>query len=159
MKCEYGVDISLDVGFMFPAEYNIVRKKAINGEYGDTLKNFLEVFPMGEIDVEKILTVCRKCGNIETVRGFSMYVPKENVDYEKTDYVWSVEFPFKGVKYVTHNDLISKYDLFEKFNHKCSKCSGDVDIISNEQFTNNKVILKCPKCKIPLVLDDFEFFD
>ena len=56
-KCNYRIFISLGVGFLFPIVYQETVEKAKAGEFGDTVKEFLNTFPEGRIDAETVHAV------------------------------------------------------------------------------------------------------
>ena len=156
-KCNYRIFISLGVGFLFPIVYQETVEKAKAGEFGDTVKEFLNTFPEGRIDAETALYVCRECGNMEVLPELSMYIPKGELPEKDENLPWSVAFSFKGVSYVTHNDLEKDYELFEEYKHKCSKCHGDYTLLTRYDIPNG--MLKCPHCKEVLVLHDIGHSD
>ena len=69
------------------------------------------------------------------------------------------EFPFKDKYYVTHKELIYNYELYEKYNHKCSKCQGEPEIIAYDKIDLESNILKCPHCKCTLNLTSIGMWD
>ena len=150
-KCNYHKFIHLGIGFLFPKVYNDIVDEAKNGKYGKEIQAFLNMFSEGRIDAEDVLIVCQECGNIEVVPDLSMYIPKNEIPKKDDKLPWSVEFPFIGLSYLTHNDLINDYDLFERYDHKCSKCQGKTEIIARDSI-KQKNTLKCPYCKSVLSL-------
>ena len=156
-KCDYHIFIPLGVGFLFPQVYNEMVEKAKSGEFGETIKDFLNTFPEGKIDAETALYVCQKCGNMEVLPDLSMYIPKGELPEKDNNIPWSVAFPFKGESYVTHMDLENDYVIFEEYKHKCCKCHGDYTLLTRDDIP--KGALKCPHCKEVLLLGDIGFWD
>lgn len=143
-KCDYQIDISLGVSFLFPRTYKEIVEKAKSGDFGETMKEFLHTFPEGRIDVENALYVCQGCGNMEVLPELSMYLPKGKAP--------------KGKSYVTHRDLERDYVLFESYPHKCSNCQRMDTLIPREEILSSRFI-KCPQCKVALDLIEFGRWD
>ena len=51
-NCGFKITENIGVGFMFPIVYGEVRKRALDGEYGDEMMNFLRENPQRAIDAE-----------------------------------------------------------------------------------------------------------
>ena len=153
-KCDYQISISLGVGFLFPRVYKETVERAKSGEFGETIRDFLNTFPEGRIDAEPALYICQECGNMEVLPELSMYLPKGELPERDNNILWSVVFPFKGESYVTHMDLENDYDIFEEYKHKCSKCQRNYTLILKEEILSNGLI-KCPRCKVDLDLIEF----
>ena len=143
-ECGYQIDISLGVGVSFPRVYRETVEKAKAGTFGDTIKDFLQVFPEGRIDAEPALYLCQGCGNIEVLPALSMYLPKGKAP--------------NGNSYVTHRALEKDYVLFEEYPHKCSNCQSMDSLILREETVLSSGI-KCPQCKVALEIIEFERWD
>lgn len=139
-NCDYWTWFMLGVGKGFCLEDEKFMSKVRNGDYGRELTDFLEMCPDGEIDTQLTVTVCRDCGNIENVPDLSMYIPKDGTVKNPVDPKW---FYLHG------------YELFERYQHKCSKCHGNADVVAKWDIEPN-FKLRCPKCKIVLIPDGGE---
>lgn len=72
---------------------------------------------------------CKNCGNHEMVRDLTMYLPEKKFVQEK-NYPLPCEFE-------------KNYKVFQKYEHKCSYCGEDVEIITEKNFSS-KIKLQCP---------------
>jgi len=147
-KCGYEKHVGFGTGFLFPEVYEKTVSAAKKGELGEALKKFFAQNPDGVIDVSNVIAVCPKCKNIEEVKDLSMYLPKKDVSQREKNLNrrWSVAMPFYEKSYVIPWELKEKYNLYEKYPHKCKKCGGDVKIFDEESIENFSGKCKCPRC-------------
>ena len=130
--CGHKLKFYFGTGAMYPEKYQEVINDALIGKLGAEIQKFLIENPSGVIDISRVLANCENCGHHEMVRDLTMYLPKENFSQDKN-------YPFLFGLHVG-------YELFEKYNHKCSYCGEPVEIIRMDDFFDRKIILRCPNC-------------
>ena len=139
--CHKGIQFRIGCGMLYPKIYAATVAKAKNGEFGDTLKSFFEIYPDGAIDCSSVVIVCRNCGNLEQALELSMYCPKADIEKDTSSKIWSVAVPCNDIEYVAPAKLRYNYDLYAEYPHKCSKCQGDAYIFRSQEK------VPCPVCK------------
>ena len=155
-KCGFSFDASFGIGFMFPMESEEMIEKGRSGELGEEVKTFLENNKCGAIDVKRVVLRCEECGNLEIGHDLSMYVPdddKYDPDSEEKG-IWSIAVLAEGMKYVSPMDLEEHYKKILDYPHKCSKCSGKMKIIKEEEFDK----IPCPECDGTMNQTDGHFY-
>ena len=71
-----------------------------------------------------------------TVPDLSLYVPKDKIDYTKTER----EIPWPS-------ELDEHYKLYERYSHRCSRCNGHTSVVPGfSERMNIDRHVKCPKC-------------
>ena len=131
-NCGHNLKFYFGIGGRYPTTYQEVLNDALIGNLGAEIQKFLIDNPSGVIDVSRVLANCEFCGHHEMVRDLSMYLPKENF-VRKEDYPLPFEFA-------------EHYQLAKKFQHKCSYCGEDVEIVTEENFLRTEINLRCPNC-------------
>ncbi|MBQ3336516.1 MAG: hypothetical protein IJG80_03845 [Selenomonadaceae bacterium] len=154
-ECGYNFDAFFGVGFLFPSVYKETMEAAKNGALGEKLQRFLTENPNGAIDVSNVVSVCKKCGEIENVLDLTMYFPKKGFSPVKPQGRWSVAFPFIGEDYVTPWDLQEHYKVFVKYPHKCKRCGAEVELVTEEHLEK----INCPNCHKSLSVEDIINWD
>lgn len=165
-NCGYTFQANLGIGFMFPSVYEEVMNKARSGKLGTDVQKFLMEHPDGALNCGTAVLRCTKCRELETDLSYDMYVPKRKQQAEPKDGELSSAFPFEGAKYVMPMDLISDYDLVQRYPHRCAKCNGEMESISKGKQTRygyeeviDKRKLRCPHCRQPLVMSNVLMWD
>lgn len=158
-KCGYKLKLFLGVGFVFPKVYQETIEGAKEGKYGETVQTFLEKHPDGALNCDNVLLQCTECGNLETEKDLSMYVPKQGAEPIEKER-WSIAFPFEGADYVAPWDLDpDHYELVCRYEHKCKKCGAKMRTFSEKEMDKKlgKIFLEekqtefaCPECREPL---------
>ena len=108
-KCGYELKPHLGVGFLFPKVYQETIEAAKEGQYGKMVQEFLEEHPDGALNCDEVLLQCIECGDLQTGKDLSMYVPKQRTESKESGR-WSVAFPFESATYVAPWDL-EDYEL------------------------------------------------
>ena len=138
-KCGNEFCAYLGVGFLYPSLYQDVMKAARNGKLGIKAKRFLLENPQGAIDPKTVIAQCENCRNYEAVPDLGMYVPKEGMQPLVHKGNWTVGDLDKESEYVFEFD---KYDLVERYDHKCPACGGKMHILQDQEPEK----LTCPQC-------------
>lgn len=142
-KCGFLFDVFYGVGFLYPETYTEAIEEAKNGKYGEEIKSFLEIHSDAAINAERVVMQCEECKNLEIGDDLSVFLPKnKDSDGEKEKLIWSIAFPAEGYKFVAPWELKENYIKMIEYSHKCSKCSGNMKIIPEEELNS----LCCPKC-------------
>ena len=147
-KCGYELDVRYGSGFMFPTVYKETVAKMKKGELGAEAQQFFEEHPDGAISVDDILAQCKECGQYETVRELTMYVPKPG-------HVHSA--PAEGVDYVLDYELEENYKVFQKYPHRCRSCGGKMKLISERTLKGKELV--CPCCGEAMEITDMLLWD
>lgn len=150
-KCGYQFSSLVGVGFLYPKEYSDTIEKMKNGFFGNQGKEFWEAFPDGAISCERIVVQCKDCGSLMAVPELSMYIPKDSFNPSTVErkVPWSTAFSGAGYNYVSFSELENHYELFEMYDHRCSKCNSNTIIVPG--FTENMIDgidrhVRCPGC-------------
>ena len=98
-RCGYEIGGNIGVGFSFPSVYMETMKAARAGVLGKNIKEFLEEYPDGVLNVEKTFLQCGDCGSLIIGQNLSMYTRVSNAP-EKEYGRWSAAFPYEEEKYV-----------------------------------------------------------
>ena len=131
-NCGHNLKFYFGIGGRYPTTYQEVLNDALIGNLGAEIQKFLIDNPDGVIDVSRVLANCEFCGHHEMVRDLSMYLPKENFVREE-----NYPLPFEFAEH---------YKLAKKFQHKCSYCGEDVEVVTEENFLRTEINLRCPNC-------------
>ena len=145
-KCKYRLETSLGIGMMFPLVYKNIVEKSKNGELGEEIQKFFIDNPNGVVDVENVLGFCEECGEYETIKDLTMYVPKTNYEESAKDYVF-------------YRDLKEHYKIFKEYRHKCKNCGSDLKIVLHEESDKHKRNIICPICKKYMIKKFFGYWD
>ena len=130
--CGHKLKFYFGISAKYPERYQEILNEALTGNLGADIQKFLIKNPAGAIDISRVLVNCDFCGKFEMVRDLSMYLPTEN--FQKNS------FP------PLPDDLQKNFVKFADFQHKCSYCGESVKIITEKNFYDEKIILKCPNC-------------
>lgn len=117
---------------MYPQTYQEILNDALIGNLGNELQKFLIENPNGVIDVSRVLANCENCGHHEMVRDLTMYLPKENFIQQEN---YPLPFEFE-----------ENYILVKKFQHKCNYCGEPVEVVTEKNFLQTEIHLRCPNC-------------
>lgn len=155
--CDFKIFANYGAGFLYPQVYSDTIENIKNGELGEEIKAFFEEHGDAAIDAGSTVLLCEECGNIEVGDDLTVYLPVEGKMKDEERGRWSVAFPAEGYKFVTPWDLREKgqYKKIMEYSHKCSKCQGNMKIISEKEFKK----LKCPKCHKKLKVDGDVLWD
>lgn len=145
------------IGFMFPVTYNKLFTAALNGEYGERLKELLLKNPNAAIDAATSLYICEGCGHWIVTPVLDCYLPTHEVCEEKGKRIWSVAMPIELNKLerrvVAPWELRKGYELLERYKHVCSRCESEMKMRQLDPFGLDAVqedfsdlVLRCPKC-------------
>ena len=150
-KCGYAFSAFVGVGFAYPKVYAEAVEKLKAGFYGAQGKEFFEAFPDGAISCENIVVQCNDCNSLMEVLDLSLYVPKDDFSKAKLERTvpWPSGFSGKGYEYITRSELREHYMLFERYDHRCTKCNGHTTIVPGfTENMSNKINRKfhCPEC-------------
>lgn len=150
--------------FSYPKEYSNTIEKMKNGFFGNQGKEFWEAFPDGAISCERIVVQCKDCGSLMAVPELSMYIPKDSFNPSTVErkVPWSTAFSGAGYNYVSFSELENHYELFEMYDHRCSKCNSNTIIVPG--FTENMIDgidrhVRCPGCGNILEIEIEGFWD
>ncbi|MBR6013560.1 MAG: hypothetical protein IK062_07255 [Selenomonadaceae bacterium] len=130
-NCGHVLKFYFGIGAMYPEKYQEIINDALIGNLGKEIQKFLIENADGAIDISRVLANCENCGKHEMVRDLTMYLPEKNFVQEK-NYPLPCEFE-------------KNYKVFQKYEHKCSYCGEDVEIITEKNFSS-KIKLQCPNC-------------
>ena len=153
-NCGFKITGNIGVGFMFPIVYGEVRKRALDGEYGDEMMNFLRKNPQRAIDAEIDLFVCEECGDISSDYNLGMYIPREEDEEMLKEADFSSEDTGNS-NYFMPDELRRKFKKFKDYDHRCEKCHGKLKIVVGKGYDK----LKCPRCKYKLIPGDIIMWD
>ncbi len=147
-NCGEEFSFYLGIGFLFPTVYKETVQKAKKGELGEEIRDFFRNHKDGAIDAESVILCCKECGNLESGKDLTMYVPK---DSEKRD---EQGFPgSEGSRCLMRQDLKEDYVRYAGYPHKCKKCGGKMKIYRGCKK------LSCPKCKTLLKTEGMFMWD
>ncbi len=132
-ECGHNLKFYFGISAQYPERYQEILNEALIGNLGAEIQKFLIDNPDGVIDISRVLTNCESCGKFEMVRDLTMYLPRKNFSYDKN----SPPLP---------EDMKNNFDKFAEYQHKCSYCGEPVEIITEENFFDKKIILQCPNC-------------
>ena len=144
----------MGVGFLFPKVYQETIEAAKEGQYGKMVQEFLEEHPDGALNCDEVLLQCIECGDLQTGKDLSMYVPKQRTESKESGR-WSVAFPFESATYVAPWDL-EDYELICRYEHQCKKCGSKMRVITEKEikkklgdffFDEQQTEFACPKCR------------
>lgn len=148
-ECENSLFLSEGVGFRYPRICEETRKQAINGEYGNDLKELLSSFSDCVIDAAQIVLKCPDCHTVTNQKDLSVY--ELNDDSKKEQYQKPSasksdprSYPFSDV-----DTLIYQYP------HLCPKCGKLMQKISLSMYMD----IHCPKCGSIMEASEFEHWD
>lgn len=131
-NCGHNLKFYFGTGAMYPQTYQKVLNDALIGNLGAEIQKFLIDNPTGVIDVSRVLANCEHCGHHEMVRDLTMYLPKEN--FVRTE---NYPLPFEFEK---------NYIPAKKYQHNCSYCGEDVEVVTEKNFLQTEIKLQCPNC-------------
>ena len=167
-KCGYEVSGNLGVGFLFPKVHLETMEAARAGEYGETIRQFLEDHPDGVLNTENVFLQCTGCGELAFGQDLSMYVRNKDVK-RKEHGRWSVAIPFEGSDYVSPMELDRENTYeFVAWGNVCAKCGKPMKPISEDNLLCKKnsygeigeqTVLDCPKCREPLFIAERLMWD
>lgn len=150
-KCNYNFTASFGTGLDLPFVYEETRRAAKKGAFGEELQKFLTENLEGAIDVSKAVSVCKKCGELENIQIFGMYLPEESFSLIKTIGNLLITKPFTDYGHICARNVEVKYKLVAKYPHKCKRCGGEVTIFPEMPFKH----FECPYCHVEMNLRDF----
>ena len=130
--CGHKLKFYFGISAEYPERYQEILNAALTGNLGAEIQKFLIKNPAGAIDISRVLANCDNCGKFEMVRDLSMYLPTENFTQKNNP-------PLP-------EDLKKNFVKFADYQHKCSYCGEPVEIITEENFFDKKIILQCPNC-------------
>ena len=167
-KCGYKASGNLGVGFLFPLAHQKTMEAARAGEYGKTIRQFLEDHPDGALNTENVFLQCTGCGNLAFGMDLSMYIRKKDVQLREHGR-WSVAAPFEEADYVSPMDL-KEGDSYEfvAWGNVCEKCGKPMKPISDGDLlcqkngygeVDKQTVIQCPECKEPLYVADVLMWD
>lgn len=156
-RCGYDFNAFIGYGFGYPVMYCKTIEDVRSGAYGEHVKEFVETFPEGTLNCEQIIVRCIECGNYENVTDLTMYIPKEGYvrppkiikeDKQRERRPHQKPLKSKDEPFPTWEDVpnLKNYRVFEKYDHKCSKCGGTSIKVSDYKDHDLKEQLICPKC-------------
>ena len=150
-RCDYKFTASFGIGLDFPFVYKETRRAAKEGKFGEELQKFLTENLEGAIDVSKAISMCKKCGRLENIQIFGMYLPEEGFSLNKTIGNLLIPEPFTDYGYICARNAEVKYKLVAKYPHKCNRCGGEVKIFLEMPFK----YFECPYCHRTMNLKEF----
>ena len=167
-KCGWEISANLGVGFMFPMIYQETMKAARAGEYGETIRRFLEEHPDGVLNAENVLLQCIGCGDLECGPELSMYIRKQGVPRGEKG-IWSVAMPLEGAGYVSPMELKEQKTFeFHAWGNVCGKCGKLMKPVSDQVLSADafngedqagRTKVPCPECREPLWIEDILMWD
>ena len=130
--CGHNLKFYFGISAEYPERYQEIINDALIGNLGAEIQKFLIENPAGVIDISRVLANCEVCGKFEMVRDLTMYLPKENFE--------------KKIFPPLPEEMKKFFNKFADYQHKCSYCGEPVEIITEENFFDKKIILQCPNC-------------
>ncbi|MBQ6002536.1 MAG: hypothetical protein IJL18_06755, partial [Synergistaceae bacterium] len=125
-KCGYRFDAYLGMCFGFLRIYNETVAKMKNGKLGEEAKQFFDEHPDGAINCDRVIMHCEKCGEYDSHKALTMYVPKDG-------HVMSYSIPSWDL-------WAGRYTRYADYPHKCEYCGGDMRIVAGDEP------IVCPHC-------------
>ena len=144
-SCGFCKDLIIGVGYAFPVEYDRIRKRAYNGEFGEEIRDFLKANPYRVIDAYPDVFVCENCRDISIQTNLGMYVPVDENE-ETVKKIDKSSIKARNPEMIMQCDLDGKYKKYKDYLHICDKCGGKLRRIPPREYNN----LNCPKCGHPL---------
>ncbi len=162
-KCGYKISAGLGIGYMYPLAWKQTMEEARAGEYGETIRRFLEEHPDGTLIPENVLLQCTSCGNLDSGVDLSMYIRRPEVSRREHGR-WSVAAPNEGAEYVSpmDRDDDQTYVLYARGNI-CEKCGKLMRPITDKELDaqrskgkgpETESEIPCPKCGELLWFDE-----
>ena len=136
-ECGHNLKFYFGTGAMYPEKYQEIINDALTGKLGSQIQKFLIENPAGATDISRVLANCENFGHHEMVRDLTMYLPQENFSQDKS-------YPLTW-------ELREHYKVLEKYQHKCSYCGEPVQVVTAENFFDQKIILRCPNCETEML--------
>lgn len=180
--CKYWCGGILGISYTYPLTYMHIREEAKQGKFGKELQEILEIFPNAVIDPESYMFQCQECGEYECRPLLTSFIPdeekmkregrkerrkekkrnknkgnKEILPWEGKR-IWSVSCPVKTY-FASPREMREFYKLFEEYDHRCTKCGGKMEHLSNDWRYLREAVLICPHCKKPMEQVPFTIFD
>lgn len=137
-RCHKFYDVDLGIGFEYFDYYEQLKSEIKEGIYGAELKSYADAHENFEVDGERTLFYCEKCGTWEVTEPKDIYVAKKETS----------DIPF-------HSSLLdrTKYELVYENHIACKKCGQTMKRLYEDDFLDikkkvniNGLGLRCPKC-------------
>jgi hypothetical protein len=147
-NCKYKFSAMLGSGFSYPMVYENTIEQAMQGKFGEKIKNLLEVYPDVAIDPETVLLQCADCGEYDSRPLLTSYIFKDGIEKPEKEKgkMWSSAAPFYEESYVTSKEMQEFYDVYSVYDHRCKKCGGNMVVISSDCYEKEGGMI-CPRCK------------
>ena len=140
-KCRKEYHAFWGIGYLYSLDKLEKEKKIKEGEYGQEWKDLFQSEDSVEVDIEKYVYLCGKCGSWTVEPDLSLYVPNDSdetiTDQQEDgtdDESWgndrSVPFDLEG------------YRLLKERVHKCADCGEAMHVAAKEEIQH----LQCPEC-------------
>lgn len=136
-NCGHKLKFYFGISAQYPEKYLEILNDAIIGKLGEEIQKFLIENPSGVLDISRVMAICKNCGEFEMVRDLTMYLPDEKFLQNKNVPPLPEE--------------MKNFIKIAEYNHKCSHCGENVAIITEENFFDKKIILRCPNCDFEMI--------
>ena len=140
-KCSYEYRALLGFGMMFPKVYQETVYAIKEGKFGEDHRAFFAAHPDAAVNCEAYMAVCKECGEFDTVKSLSLFLPKHGDGKDI------------NTGCLLSEDLKADYRLAKKYDHKCSYCGGVLEPVDLINELSKKAV-RCPKCKDEMQLTD-----
>ena len=143
-KCDHSYRVSDGVGFLFPMVYEETIRDGRAGKLGEEIKTFLEEHPDGALDAGNGAYRCNNCGNLQSEKVLTMYLPKDGLRLDAKDKGrWSVAYEGEGNEYVAPSELKEGYKFYKIHPHYCEQCGNRMKRLTEKEI---KAGIRCPSC-------------
>lgn len=156
MKCHLTFEGYYGAGLLYPQKYEEIMEDIKSGKLGEEIKKIFEEHPDAAFDASTTVLLCEECGFIETGDNLSVYLTiNEEAESNEQSERWSVAFEAKDFKLILPWDFKDNYRKIYDYPHRCSRCSGKMEIVREEEYE----CLHCPDCKEKMKVVDFFRWD
>ena len=146
-KCDYRINVSLGIGFLYPNLCEEILSKMKQGNYGEALQKAARKTPGASIHAENALFHCKKCGALKSDGIVQLCAPKK-LRRLKRRVPFSVVNPVTSGAYVMRHEIGSDYTVVGEIPHPCENCGQPMQPVEEASIND----LQCPKCKAKLAV-------
>ena len=141
-KCKHEYSVYPGIGMRYPNAFRELLQKIEDGGYGEEWKQLLKDTPYAAANAERIVYICKKCGQWEIGQDITLYAPNNPKTIPGKQYGTKTVKDWGYVPYVMGWELKEEYHVLKRHYHKCNKCGQRMHKASEEEMQH----LTCPKC-------------